>query len=90
MFTTSPKRGFTISPKQKERKIFPSEDIYVEDTITKCWICNKTNKEVSLSLCSKNYGSHHINHEKKWKDAYKEHWKGSEELYSSICFDCAH
>ena len=76
---------FIISPKQKERKIFPSQH-----TIPKCWICNKTNKEVSLSLCSKKYGSHHINHNEKWKEAYTEHWRGSEELFSSICFDCAH
>ena len=81
---------FTISPKQKERKIFPSQDIYLEDTIPKCWICNKTNKETSLSLCSKSYGSHRMNYNEKWKNAYKEYCRGSDELCSLICFDCAH
>ena len=81
---------FTISPKQKERKIFPSNPEVIQYHIPRCWICNKSNEEISLSLCCKQFGSHHKDYQKKWDTAYKESCRGSNSLYSFICFECAH
>lgn len=78
-----------ISPTQNDRRIFPSDTDLV-DTTPKCWICGKYNDEVSLSLCSRDFGVHHIGYKIKWENAYKEKCRGSNELHSFICFDCAH